>query len=227
MVKRNLKSTKKKNDGFTLLELLFVIVLMAILWGIAFTLFYQSKKVFSFSNSKLVMYQYARIALDSISRDLKGTTLKDERDYFRSFTTAEAAGLTPLPKDNSSILTFLSLTTNGSSTPATLVTYYLNNSDELMRAEYNNTSYIYGTVTGFDPADATFYKLAANINYFHLEYSSENTWVSTWNSTSGTTTGRLPDSIRITLEVYGTGTGNVPETGTYTTEILIPHRITH
>src|SRR3989339_1150786 len=137
----------KRHHGFTLVELLIVIALMAILWGVAYTMFYQSKKVFSLSNNKLEMYQYARIAVDEISRDLKGATLKDNVDYFRSFTTPETVGLTPSPRDNSSILTFLSLTPNGSSTPLTLIAYYLTNADELMRAEYNDTSYIYGTVS--------------------------------------------------------------------------------
>ena len=52
--------------------------------GVAYTMFYQSKKVFSLSNNKLEMYQYARIAMDEISRDLKGAILKDTVDYFRS-----------------------------------------------------------------------------------------------------------------------------------------------
>src|SRR3972149_8145136 len=71
----------KSQRGFTLVELLIVIALMAILWGVAYTMFYQSKKVFSLSNNKLEMYQYARIAMDEISRDLKGATLKDNVDY--------------------------------------------------------------------------------------------------------------------------------------------------
>ena len=165
--------------------------------------------------------------MDEISRDLKGATLKDNVDYFRSFTTAETVGLTPSPRDNSSILTFLSLTPNGSSTPLTLIAYYLTNANELMRAEYNDTSYIYGTVSGFNPGQATFYKLAANMDYFNLQYGTGSTWVGIWDSTSGTTTGRLPDSVRVTLQIYGTGTGNALEIGTFTTQIMIPYRITH
>src|SRR3989338_9643948 len=153
----------KSQSSFTLLELLIVIALMAILWGVAYTVFYQSKRVFSFSDNKLEMYQYARIAMDEISRDLKGATLKDNVDYFRSFTTGPADA-----KNNNSVLTFLSLTPNGSSTPVTLITYYLKNTDELMRAEYNDTSYIYETVSGIDPAQFTYYKLTANTNYFNL-----------------------------------------------------------
>ena len=220
-------NSAKKQDGFTLLELIIVMALMAILWGVAYTMFYQSKKVFSLSNNKLEMYQYARIAMDEISRDLKGATLKDNVDYFRSFTTAETVGLTPSPRDNSSILTFLSLTPNGSSTPLTLIAYYLTNADELMRAEYNDTSYIYGTVSGFNPGLATFYKLTANTNYFNLAYIYSSGSTTTWDSTSGTTIGRLPDAVSVTLQIYGTGTGNTLETGTFTTQIMIPYRITH
>ncbi len=220
-------NSAKKQDGFTLLELIIVMALMAILWGVAYTMFYQSKRVFSLSNNKLEMYQYARIAMDEISRDLKGATLKDNVDYFRSFTTAETVGLTPSPRDNSSILTFLSLTPNGSSTPLTLIAYYLTNADELMRAEYNDTSYIYGTVSGFNPGLATFYKLTANTNYFNLAYIYSSGSTTTWDSTSGTTIGRLPDAVSVTLQIYGTGTGNTLETGTFTTQIMIPYRITH
>jgi prepilin-type N-terminal cleavage/methylation domain-containing protein len=221
----------KKQGGFTLLELLIVIALTAILWSVAYAMFYQSRKVFTVSRNKLEMYQYARMTMDGISRDLKGATLKDKTDYFKSFTTAEAAGLTPTPRDNSSILTFLSLTPNGSSTPVTLVTYYVNDSDELMRAEYNDLSYIYGTVSGFNPADATFYKLAANIDYFNLSFIYKNSGVSEvrddWDSTSGITAGRLPQTVKVVLQVYGTGTGNVLETGTYTTKVKLPYHIAH
>ncbi|MBI5307031.1 MAG: prepilin-type N-terminal cleavage/methylation domain-containing protein [Planctomycetes bacterium] len=153
---------KKNKDGFTILELIIVMALMAILWGIAYTMFYQSKNVFSLSANKLQMCQDARSAMDGISRDLKGAMLKDKTDFFRSFTTAETTGLSPTPKDDSSILTFLSLTPNGSSTPVTLVTYYLSDADELMRAEYNDTTYIYGRVSSVNPGLSSFYKRAAN-----------------------------------------------------------------
>ena len=213
----------KSQSSFTLLELLIVIALMTILWGVAYTVFYQSKRVFSLSDNKLETYQYARIAMDEISRDLKGATLKDNVDYFRSFTTGPADA-----KSNNSVLTFLSLTPNGSSTPVTLIIYYLKNTDELMRAEYNDTSYIYGTISSsFDPSQFTYYKLTANTNYFNLAYLSGSDTVSAWDSTSGTTTGHLPDAVSITLQIYGTGTGNTLETGTFTTQIMIPYRITH
>ena len=213
----------KSQSSFTLLELLIVIALMTILWGVAYTVFYQSKRVFSLSDNKLETYQYARIAMDEISRDLKGATLKDNVDYFRSFTTGPADA-----KSNNSVLTFLSLTPNGSSTPVTLIIYYLKNTDELMRAEYNDTSYIYGTISSsFDPSQFTYYKLTANTNYFNLAYLSGSDTVNAWDSTSGTTTGHLPDAVSITLQIYGTGTGNTLETGTFTTQIMIPYRITH
>ena len=218
----------KKQNGFTLMELLVVMALMSILWGVAYVMFYQSKMVFSLSISQLEMYQHARIAIGGISQDLKGVALKNNTDYFKSFTTADdMSGLAPPPRQNSSILAFLSLTPNGSSTPVTLITYYLNNADELMRAEYNDTSYIYDTVSGFDPAAATFYTLAANVNYFNLTYNDGNDWVSSWDSTYGTTTGLLPNAIRVMLQIYGSGTGNTLKIGTFTTEIAIPYRITH
>ena len=218
----------KKQNGFTLMELLVVMALMSILWGVAYMMFYQSKMVLSLSSSQLTMYQYARVAIGGISQDLKGVALKNNTDYFRSFTTAEASGLTPPPRQNSSILTFLSLTPNGSSTPVTLIAYYLNNADELMRAEYNDTSYIYGAVSGFNPTAATFYTLATNVNYFNLAYNiGSSTWVNSWDSTYGTTTGLLPNSIRVILQIYGSGTGNTLKVGTFTTEIAMPYRITH
>ena len=97
-----------------------------------------------------------------------------------------------------------------------------------MRAEYNDTSYIYGTISsGIDPSQFTYYKLTANTNYFNLAYITGSATVSAWDSTSGTTTGRLPDAVSVTLQIYGTGTGNALETGTFTTQIMIPYRITH
>ncbi|MBF8277845.1 MAG: hypothetical protein HW390_2918 [Candidatus Brocadiaceae bacterium] len=218
---------KKNEDGFTILEFIIVMGLMAILWGIAYTMFYQSKNVFSLSVNKLQMCQDARSAIDGISRDLKGAMLKDRTDFFRSFTIAETTGLSPTPKDDSSILTFLSLTSNGSSTPVTLVTYYLSDADELVRAEYNDTAYIYGRVSSFNPGSSTFYKLAANTAYFNLAYGTGTGTASAWDSTSGTTTGRLPHAVRVTLQVYGTVSGKKLERGTFTTEVMIPYRVTH
>ncbi len=220
---RERETMVKSLHGFTLVELLIVIALMSILWGVAYTLFYQSKNVFSLSGNKLEMYQYARIAMDEISRDLKGATLKDTVDYFRSFPSGPADA-----KSNNSVLTFLTLTPNGSSTPVTLITYYLKNTDELMRAEYNDTSYIYGTMpSSIDPSQFTYYKLTANTDYFNLAYITGSATVTAWDSTSGTTTGRLPDAVSVTLQTYGTASGNVLERGTFTTQIMIPYRIAH
>lgn len=213
----------RKDNGFTLLELVIVIALMAILWGVAYTMFYQSKKVFSLSSNELEMYQYARIAMNDISKDLKGATLKDNVDFFKSFPSGPTDA-----KGNNSVLTFLSFTPNGSATPVTLITYYLKNTDELMRAEYNDTSYIYGTVpASLDPAQFTYYKLTANTDYFNLSYITGSATVNAWDSTSGTTTGRLPDAVNVTLRIYGTGTGNALKTGTFTTQITLPYRVTH
>src|SRR4030067_1680935 len=100
----------KKQNGVTLMELLVVMALMSILWGVAYVMFYQSKMVFSLSISQLTMYQYARVAIGGISQDFKGVALKNNTDYFKSFTTADVSGLTPPPRQNSSILAFLSLT---------------------------------------------------------------------------------------------------------------------
>ena len=97
-----------------------------------------------------------------------------------------------------------------------------------MRAEYNDTSYIYGTVpSSINPSQFTYYKLTANTNYFDLVYVTANGTVSAWDSTSGTTTGRLPDAVKVTLQIYGTGTGNTLEIGTFTTQIALPYRVIH
>ncbi len=222
-------------DGFTLIELLIVMALMGVVWSVAYAMFYQSKGVFSLCNNKLEMYQHARIAMDSISRDLKGAVLKDDRDFFVSFGTQSASSLSPAA--NTSILLFLTLTPNGSSTPATLVAYYLNNTDELMRAEYYDTSYVYGTVSGITPGSATYYKLTANTNFFNLDYYKKGSKATAWNSTgdlsiNGTTTGtgKLPDTVRVTLQMYGTntryisgkGTEEILQTGTFTSNIMLP-----
>lgn len=230
--------TRKYQGGFTLIELLIVIALMSILWGVAYSMFYQSKGVFSLCNNKLEMYQHARIAMDSISRDLKGAVLKDDRDFFVSFGTESVSGdLSPPPATNTSILLFLTLTPNSSSTPATLVAYYVNNTNELMRAEYYDTSYVYGTVSGITPGSATYYKLTANTNLFNLFYYTGGATVTAWNSTgnqglNGTTTGtgKLPDAVEITLQIYGTNTRytsgkdteNILEIGTFTNKIVLP-----
>ena len=77
------------------MELLVVMALMSILWGVAYVMFYQSKMVFSLSIDQLKMYQHARIAIGGISQDLKGAALKNNTDYFKSFTTEDdMSGLT-------------------------------------------------------------------------------------------------------------------------------------
>lgn len=235
--KREKKSLRIEGyqGGFTLIELLIVMALTAILWAIAYAMFYQSKGLFSLCSNKLEMYQQARIAMDNISRDLKGAVIKDDRDFFVSFGTQSASSLSPAT--NTSILLFLTLAPNGSSTPATLVAYYLNNTGELMKAEFYDTSYVYGTVSGITPGSATYYKLTTNTNLFNLDYYTKGTWVAGWNSTgdpniNGTTTGtgKLPDAVRVTLQMYGTNTSyisgkyteNIQEIGTFTSKIMLP-----
>jgi prepilin-type N-terminal cleavage/methylation domain-containing protein len=67
---KNLKTWPKNSAGFTLVEILMVMFIMAIVVGAVYSLFYRSQKVYADQAQVVNMQQNARAAVEMICRDL-------------------------------------------------------------------------------------------------------------------------------------------------------------
>lgn len=88
---------KKKNNGFTLIELMVAVGLMVLLLGIVFNIFTSASEVMTRTEATMEMFQNARVIFDIMSQDLTNareikkfnnmTTLSDSQDILTLITT--------------------------------------------------------------------------------------------------------------------------------------------
>ena len=72
------RTVRRTVRGFTLLELLASVALLAILGALLFEVFSQSSKVVKIGNARIEIYQYVRALFESMERELQGAF--DNRD---------------------------------------------------------------------------------------------------------------------------------------------------
>lgn len=88
---------KKKNNGFTLIELMVSVGLMVLLLGIVFNIFTSTSEVMTRTEATMEMFQNARVIFDIMSQDFTNareitvfdnmTTLSDSKDILTLITT--------------------------------------------------------------------------------------------------------------------------------------------
>lgn len=88
---------KKKNNGFTLIELMVSVGLMVLLLGIVFNIFTSTSEVVTRTEATMEMFQNARVIFDIMSQDFTNareitvfdnmTTLSDSKDILTLITT--------------------------------------------------------------------------------------------------------------------------------------------
>jgi prepilin-type N-terminal cleavage/methylation domain-containing protein len=215
----NQQSTINSRSAFTLVELIVAISLAAMIMVITAIIFKQASSAFSQSDARSEVYQNVRTAFDIIKRDISGATLNTNYELFKSFDNIDAgdysAGIKA--KEGSDILTLLSSTPNLEDKPMALITYFLNTSNILSKAEITGTSTLNSPIAGFNPNDATGYQLGFNVSTLQFRYQdTDGTWGDTWDST---TKKYLPDAVEVAMTISDMRNRY---TGTSTNIISIP-----
>jgi len=186
ILKKNKGATGLKRS-FTLVEILVVLAILSILSLTLYVVFDQSLKSWKKAESKLDIYQNARISFEQMTRELEGAVLY----YDPANNNFSLIGLNANP-DNISFVTPI-YTNNGSEYELCKARYYVNNNN-LLRELFRN-------VAGAG-ASAT---LALNVTDLQLKYwdSGASNWIDTWHSENGgAQQGLLPKVVKVTITVY-------------------------
>jgi len=204
--------------AFTLVELIVAIALAAMIILITAIIFRQASSAFSESDARNEVYQNVRTAFDIIKRDISGSTLNTNYELFNAFNDVSAATYSTIgAKEGSDILTLLSSTPNLEDKPIALITYFLDTSNILSKAEITGTSTLNSSIAGFDPDTATGYQLGFNVSTLQFRYQdTDGTWGDTWDST---TKKYLPDAVEVAMTISDMRNRY---TGTSTNIISIP-----
>lgn len=205
-------------SAFTLVELIVAISLAAMIILITAIIFRQASSAFSESDARNEVYQNVRTAFDIIKRDFSGATLNTNFELFKAFDNISATTYSTIgAKEGSDILTLLSNTPNLEDKPIALITYFLNTSNILSKAEITGTSTLNSSIAGFDPDTATGYQLGFNVSTLQFRYQdTDGTWGDTWDST---TKKYLPDAVEVAMTISDMRNRY---TGTSTNIISIP-----
>jgi prepilin-type N-terminal cleavage/methylation domain-containing protein len=212
------RTVRRTVRGFTLLELLASVALLAILGALLFEVFSQSSKVVKIGNARIEIYQYVRALFESMERELQGAF--DNRDAganvsvvpFRVYHSSSALKNFGVPvRDGTEAVLFTSAligrdTVQGSATygqtaNAAKVAYWLSpNNNTLNRYECYDLS---------QSAAGAGWEFALNILEFNLgvlnQYTSppaviRDDWDSTATLPSGARRG-LPKAVTVTVRL--------------------------
>jgi prepilin-type N-terminal cleavage/methylation domain-containing protein len=113
---------KKKNNGFTLIELMVAVGLMVLLLGIVFNIFTSASEVMTRTEATMEMFQNARVIFDIMSQDLTNARAI-------TFPKINESNHEPSITDDSAILTLTTTTSwienNAQTIGSATVTYSL------------------------------------------------------------------------------------------------------
>ena len=194
----------QSKSAFTLIELIVAIALASILILVTAMIFKQASSAFSQSDARSEVYQNVRAAFDTIKKDISGSTLNTNREWFNG---------------DLNTIEFLSSTSNNNDQPIALIRYFLSGTT-LYKSENTDTTFLNEPISSFGTATTTGI-LGLNVSSLQFRYYDKNAvvnWGDTWDC-PGTNTSFLPDSVEVKITVSDTLNRY---TGTSTNIISIP-----
>ena len=200
----NIQTTILSRSAFTLIELIVAIALASILILVTAMIFKQASSAFSQSDARSEVYQNVRAAYDTIKKDISGSTLNTNREWFNG---------------DLNTIEFLSSTSNNNDQPIALIRYFLSGTT-LYKSENTDTTFLNEPISSFGTATTTGI-LGLNVSSLQFRYYDKNAvvnWGDTWDC-PGTNTSFLPDSVEVKITVSDTLNRY---TGTSTNIISIP-----
>jgi general secretion pathway protein J len=180
-----MKSPVPDRRGFTLLEILVALALLAIVLTALYSTFFLSQKAIEGVDESLLTLQECRMTMDTIGREMdsvvymplnKNSLFKiEDRDYFGK------------PASRVSFTSFSPLVPGLS-----LISYYAEEKDGVLTV-YKKIRNAYQT--GGDPEAVD---VVDNAESFAVEVMYQGKWVKTWDTSE---TGKVPERIRVTLMI--------------------------
>ena len=194
----------QSKSAFTLIELIVAIALASILILVTAMIFKQASSAFSQSDARSEVYQNVRAAFDTIKKDISGSTLNTNREWFNG---------------DLNTIEFLSSTSNNNDQPIALIRYFLSGTT-LYKSENTDTAFLNEPISSFGTATTTGI-LGLSVSTLQFRYYDKDAvvkWGDTWDC-PGTNTSFLPDAVEVEITVSDTLNRY---TGTSTSIISIP-----
>jgi len=172
----------KKEEAFTLVEIMVSCAILVILMGALYRVFWGSSAAWQKGEARTRMYQNARISLDLMSREIRAAFVSRGDPHL-------------IFKGNESFLTFISV----SNTPNTVGAY------DLRRIEYSLSQdrLCRRIETHLDSfSGGALATLAEGVLNLTFSYCSQDQWQGFWDSTKGTPDNAddsLPEAVKITI----------------------------
>jgi general secretion pathway protein J len=180
-----MKSSLPGREGFTLLEILVALALLAIVLTTVYSTFFLSQKAIQGVDESLLKLQECRMTIDTIGREMdsvvytplnKSSIFKiEDRDFFGK------------PASSVSFTSFSPLIPGLS-----LISYYAEEKDGVLTVykKIRNAS-----EKGGDPEAV---EVVEGAEAFAVEVMYQDKWVKTWDASE---TRRIPERIRVTIKI--------------------------
>jgi len=170
-----------KNKGFTLVEILIALAILAMIVLSTFTIFKSSSQSWQKGESRSERYHNARTAVYKLSREISNAVIREGKsDKFIG------------SKDEIKFISYIAAS-DGSFELAEVGYWFDSISSFLMRMEDLKPDYDLSTQDSNDI-------LASNISEIEFAYYDGISWLESWNSAL-TESPMLPKAVRITIEV--------------------------
>lgn len=203
------KRLRRREGGFTLLELIVALVIFTIVIAAAYSLFDASRGVTTRAEFRAQLFQTARAALTAVEDDLRGASMMSTTFDTGFIGTNGGSDKEPLDK-----LEFVSVNRyTGASYDVNKITdkvwgcdvskvYYWVEQDTKRTANgfVRERPVELSPVNGPVHRDESISEIARDVVFLHFRYFDGNDWLTTWDSTQ---TQTLPKAVEVTVYVRG------------------------
>jgi len=190
---RHVRSAKKTQHGFTLIEVLVSLTLLTVVLGAVYSSFFSVQRAVERFDNVSLRYHEARTTLDILRREIEAAILKNpKQEDVLDRASFEVKDRDIFGKTVSSLdLTAFSFRGTGMST----LSYFVQDDNEVLSLMKNEKPPII-------ESDGYTVDLINGIESFTVEVLFNNKWVKTWNAAD---TRKLPEAVRVTLEFENNG----------------------
>lgn len=197
-----------RHGGFTLLEILIALAILAIVLTVLFKTFQSTLDAIAAVDEETEVYRMARISMDVIGTDLRSTYWRDD-DPRTGFAGADAGdGETAADTLQFGALINQTLATGGEAVALASVSYRLEPETAPAEQAFGTETLFYlmrDTAGGAGAGERA--DVGERVVSFNLSYFQEGTWHDSWDSAQ---TKKIPEAVEIELVFKSGGGRNIP-----------------